>query len=219
MKICKKCQVDKSLDLFHRDKGRKDGRMDFCKDCRRVEDKARYQENLEANRLKSLSYYHRNKDKVRAKQRIYWLENRDKLKTAAKVYRLHNKDRLKQIEKLWREKNSDRVRLVSKNYRNKNLEKIRLRDNRAWHRRKARKLGNGFEQYSVNKVLAKYGTICHICNQQIDLSAARKAGLPGWEKGLQLDHLIPLSKGGPDTLDNVRPSHGKCNLVKSSRIQ
>jgi 5-methylcytosine-specific restriction endonuclease McrA len=31
---------------------------------------------------------------------------------------------------------------------------------------------------------------------------------------LHIDHVYPLSKGGLDTLENVRPSHGKCNIVK-----
>jgi len=30
------------------------------------------------------------------------------------------------------------------------------------------------------------------------------------------DHVVPLSKGGRDDLKNVKPSHGKCNLTKSS---
>jgi 5-methylcytosine-specific restriction endonuclease McrA len=29
--------------------------------------------------------------------------------------------------------------------------------------------------------------------------------------------LIPISRGGGDTLENVRPAHAKCNLRKSHR--
>ena len=46
------------------------------------------------------------------------------------------------------------------------------------------------------------------------MNAPRQTGLDGWENGLQIDHLIPISKGGPDTLINVRPTHGLCNLRK-----
>jgi len=31
---------------------------------------------------------------------------------------------------------------------------------------------------------------------------------------LHIDHLVPLAKGGSDTLENVRPAHGICNLRK-----
>lgn len=83
-------------------------------------------------------------------------------------------------------------------------------------RRRANILGNGFTVYSEIDVLKKYGTSCHLCNLSIDLTANRRAGKPGWENGLHIDHVIPLSKGGPDTLENVRPSHGICNIARSN---
>ena len=59
-----------------------------------------------------------------------------------------------------------------------------------------------------------YGSDCHICLNPIDLLAPRQPGIKGWEYGLHIDHVIPLSKGGPDTLGNVRPAHGSCNVKK-----
>jgi 5-methylcytosine-specific restriction endonuclease McrA len=50
------------------------------------------------------------------------------------------------------------------------------------------------------------------------MSAPRKVGQDGWEHGLHIDHVYPLSKGGLDTLENVRPAHGKCNIVKWATI-
>lgn len=44
----------------------------------------------------------------------------------------------------------------------------------------------------------------------------RRCGEPGWEDGLHLDHVVPLSKGGPDLITNVKPSHARCNLAKSA---
>jgi len=52
----------------------------------------------------------------------------------------------------------------------------------------------------------------------IDLSAPRQCGKPGWDNGLHIDHLYPLSKGGSDNLDNVRPAHGRCNVIKSAKV-
>ena len=57
-----------------------------------------------------------------------------------------------------------------------------------------------------------------ICNTEIDMNAPRRVGSPGWEKALQIDHVIPLSKGGNDTIENVKPSHGYCNITKSATI-
>lgn len=83
-------------------------------------------------------------------------------------------------------------------------------------------LAQGFnpakDYFSANMVIETYGTDCHLCGGAIDLAAPRTTGQPGWEKSLHIDHVIPLSKGGDDTLENVRPSHGKCNVRKHNKI-
>jgi 5-methylcytosine-specific restriction endonuclease McrA len=73
-------------------------------------------------------------------------------------------------------------------------------------------------RYTETEILEKYGTLCHICNLEIDMNAPRQVGRLGWEMGLHLDHVYPLSKGGDDTIENVRPSHGRCNIIKSATI-
>ena len=85
-------------------------------------------------------------------------------------------------------------------------------------RRRVTKIINKSDAYSVDGLLLSYGTKCHICKNDIDLNAPRRVGLAGWQRGLHVDHLMPISKGGSDTLDNVRPSHGICNLRKSATI-
>ena len=103
-------------------------------------------------------------------------------------------------------------------YNKRNPEKAaawnRLGNNRRY--RNARE--NGQEFYTRQDVLDKWGTDCHICNQPIDLLAPTQCGEPGWQQGLHLDHVVPLSKGGPDTLDNVKPSHGGCNIDKGATV-
>jgi 5-methylcytosine-specific restriction endonuclease McrA len=83
--------------------------------------------------------------------------------------------------------------------------------------RRARKKSVESDKYLESDILHIYGIECHICQETIDLSAPKKVGTTGWEKGLHLDHVIPLSKGGSDTVDNVRPAHGICNVRKSHR--
>jgi 5-methylcytosine-specific restriction endonuclease McrA len=61
-----------------------------------------------------------------------------------------------------------------------------------------------------------YGLLCNICKEPINFVAPRKVGKLGWERGLHIDHVVPLSKGGSDTLANIRPTHGLCNLQKSN---
>lgn len=96
------------------------------------------------------------------------------------------------------------------NSRARNIDKVRQRERQKNRRRRA----TISFPYNELQVIATYGHRCYLCGKEIDLLATRKAGIPGWESGLHIDHFIPISKGGSDTLDNVRPTHALCNLKK-----
>jgi 5-methylcytosine-specific restriction endonuclease McrA len=83
---------------------------------------------------------------------------------------------------------------------------------------RARRAGVESEPYTVNQVISLFGSTCHLCGLEIDLLAPRKVGSAGWESGLHLDHVKPIALGGSDTINNIRPSHGICNLRKGISI-
>lgn len=56
-----------------------------------------------------------------------------------------------------------------------------------------------YAQQWTAAVLHRWGTECHLCRQ------------PGADTA---DHLTPRSKGGPDTLANLRPAHHGCNSAR-----
>lgn len=137
----------------------------------------------------------------------------------------------------WSKNNPDRTKEINKKARDKyrarpEIQQKRIEDGRKYlqtengkeaaarsnSRRRAHKMNAASEKYTTQDVLNFYGNICHICNITIDLSLPRKVGHENWQMGLQLDHVIPISKGGNDSLDNVRPSHGICNKKKSDKI-
>ena len=68
-----------------------------------------------------------------------------------------------------------------------------------------------------DQVVQHNGLACYLCHQQIDLQAPRQVGQTGWEQGLHIDHVIPLSKGGTNDLDNLKPCHAYCNQRKGSQ--
>ena len=45
-KKCNKCSVDKNIDNFHKDKKTYDGYYSVCKECRKIESKIYYKNNL-----------------------------------------------------------------------------------------------------------------------------------------------------------------------------
>ena len=72
------------------------------------------------------------------------------------------------------------------------------------------------KEFNPVEVIELYGSDCDICKEPIDLNAPRHSKDFGWKKGLHIDHVIPLSKGGVDEISNVRPVHAACNLKKSN---
>jgi 5-methylcytosine-specific restriction endonuclease McrA len=185
-KICNRCEVIKPLDEFRNQPKGKFGKRSKCKACE-------YQLYKE--------YYQKNPQKKRDAENKYRKNNPEVFARRDRKYYLKNKDKMLEANKKWKQDNPDK-------YAELNRRKERVR--------RARKFENGQKPYTEIAMLELYGTVCHLCESAIDMAAPRKVGTPGWELGLHVDHVIPLSKGGPDTLENVRPAHGKCNLQKQN---
>ena len=134
------------------------------------------------------------------------------------AYHRKNPHKSRQTSKKYDKNNRVKRRVHEDNYKKNNPDKVREWARRSNRKREARKRDTGHTPYSEKDVLSIYGTNCHICQNPIQMDAPRQVGKDGWEKGLHIDHLYPLSKGGSDTLENVRPSHGKCNIVKQAKV-
>lgn len=183
-KTCNECNLEKELELFSPLKKGKYGRRAKCKTCQAKIARLSRAENPAASRT-AIQKYRKSHPEVIAR--------RD-----AKYY-IKNKERLNEKTKTWRTDNPEK-------YAELNRRKERVR--------RARKFDNGSLPYSEQQVLELHGALCHLCKTEIDLTAPRSPGVDGWENGLHIDHVLPLSKGGADILDNVRPAHGLCNLQK-----
>jgi 5-methylcytosine-specific restriction endonuclease McrA len=72
-------------------------------------------------------------------------------------------------------------------------------------RRRALIAGNGSEPYDRLEIYDRDQGICHLCHEFVE-----------WDD-FSIDHLIPISKGGPDTPANVATSHLRCNLSRGNR--
>jgi hypothetical protein len=55
------------------------------------------------------------------------------------------------------------------------------------------------------KILEKFGNQCVLCKKHLSVNSAH------------MDHIIPFSKGGGTTFDNLQPLCGPCNLRKGNR--
>ncbi len=75
-------------------------------------------------------------------------------------------------------------------------------------RRKLRKQGNGGSHTYAEWLALKrhYGNSCAHC------------GRTEPEVRLTVDHILPISKGGPDSIQNIQPLCLKCNMAKGSSV-
>jgi 5-methylcytosine-specific restriction endonuclease McrA len=105
----------------------------------------------------------------------------------------------------------DKARATSQAYREQNPEKVKAQYKR-WHQENPQKARDKHQRYvarrrgaeRVEKIDRRYvyerdGGKCHICCRSVS------------SKRFSLDHLVPLSRGGNHTLDNVRLAHIPCN--------
>ena len=182
-----------------------------------------------AHRIYSANYYVANRGRILAKQEIDRKSHPEKFKIKAKIYRISNPEKIKERSRRNYLRYIDRVRVNRQVDRLSNPEKFKVRDreNRLKYpekmitngnKRRARKRNAVSEPYTVQQILDLYGTDCHICKEPIDLDAPRSVHKEGYQRGLHLDHVIPLSKGGSDLIENVKPSHAQCNLRKNARL-
>lgn len=60
------------------------------------------------------------------------------------------------------------------------------------------------------KIVARGNPPCHLCGNEIDYQAHHLEPL-----SFQIDHVVPLNRGGSDVLENLAAAHRHCNRQKS----
>jgi 5-methylcytosine-specific restriction endonuclease McrA len=147
-------------------------------------------------------------------QKAWRAKNKETVSERNRVYREAHLDERRQYRRDHYRENADEYKEYARSYRESHPEVQRAAD----RRRRALEYAAVSVPFTEEEVLLRWGTRCHICGEEIDLEAPRWNGSVGWERGLHLDHVTPLSKDGEDTLDNVKPSHGLCNNKKRARL-
>jgi len=147
----------------------------------------------------SREYYRKHQEIMRAKTRRYKLEHPEKVKAALKKWRLN-----KAAE--WYRKNAAKCYAATVKWRKANPEAVRA----AVHRRRLRKNRGVIEnsKYIIawEKIWRrkKYAT-CFWCRNKIKTSDCHS------------DHIVPLSKNGTHTVENLCISCAACNVRKSAK--
>lgn len=82
---------------------------------------------------------------------------------------------------------------------------------------------NGNVDYSITleKLYKRDNGICQICGEKCDYNDYRKDEKNSFIAGINypsIDHIIPISKGGQHTWDNIQLAHIGCNSSKGNRV-
>ena len=89
-KICIRCNVEKKVEEFCKNKKSKDNYNYYCKDC--IKEKTII--NIESIKKSIKKYCLRNKEKKRQYDKIYSQKNKDKISEIKKIYCAKNKQKV-----------------------------------------------------------------------------------------------------------------------------
>ena len=80
------------------------------------------------------------------------------------------------------------------------------------HKRRARIYEAGYERFDVKEIFDRDGWKCKACGRKTPKSKRSTTA----DNAPELDHIIPISRGGPHTRKNVQCLCRACNIAKGA---
>lgn len=205
MKRCSRCGELKPFSAFNRNRTNPDGLQRWCCDCRQAQARAAYQRDRETHLQKNAQYRERNREALRVRSRN-WLKNHpEQIKTHQRKSKTVRKSAIDQYNAAYRATHRDQHKQTNLAWYQRNKE--RYRD--YVHRRRACILSARADTISAWAVFRRNDWICQICGQPVSPKEKHPSPLSP-----TIDHVIPLSRGGTHTWDNVQLAHLNCNKQK-----
>jgi len=131
MKICIKCNAEKSKMDFHKEKNRKDGLCCYCKSCRNEQARKWYEANPEKAADKGKKWRESNPEYSAESARKWREENPDKFVDSSRKWRAENSEKIAEKNRKWQAENKEKAAEGKRKYREENHEKI-AEINRKW---------------------------------------------------------------------------------------
>jgi hypothetical protein len=142
--------------------------------------------------------YFENKDKRLAQKKQWRLDNPELVKAIEKKSREKHKEKKNKSGTEWAKRNPEKVAQYAKNWKKKNREAIVGIS----HRRRAK---------------IRCATIGKVTKHDIQALLRRPCIYCG-DKSEQIDHVIPLARGGSHSIGNLSPACRRCNQTKGALL-
>lgn len=158
-------------------------------------------ENPQVSLKAAKKHYHKNRSRRLGEMAEY--RKRDAFKASQRKHRAANKESLYARTRAWKAENRAAVREAERAWRS--TPQGRAITAAIRHRRRASMRGNECEPYTAEQLIAlfnQHGGRCVYCGDEAD----------------SVDHVIPVSRGGPDALRNLAPACRPCNASKGNRL-
>lgn len=143
----------------------------------------------ECDRKRVREYSKKNRNKINDRFRTYRKNNKEKLKLRNSEYYNSNKEKIKTIVRTWTRNNKDKVNEYSRNYRS----------------RRYSKESGYISSKEWSDLKRKYNFHCLSCKRKEPIIK------------LELDHVLPLSLGGKNIIENAQPLCKSCNCKKGAK--
>lgn len=195
-----------------------DGYKSRCKECFRAQARAERAAKIEQYREKERRYVESKKEHYRELKRKHQAKNPEKYDEALRKYRETHREEINTKARERRQQNLEHYREIGRNSyerhaeerRNYSLEYYKRFPEKsvaATNRRRALKYASKrtHTEAEWQALKASYGFKCLRCGKQEP------------EIKLTRDHVVPLTQGGSDSIDNVQPLCARCNSKKNNK--
>ena len=200
-KQCNQCNQWESLSEFHECRNHKDGLQNTCKTC-----KTEYHySNLDGAQERGRRHYTANCEAIKARARHYNSTHQEERQEYAKQYRDIHEAELKIRRAEYYKEHTGKIKARAKAW-NKTSKGKAARQLVKARRRLVQQVGDLTLQ-EWEALIKQYFT-CAYCGHPFD-DAIHK---------MTLDHIVPLSRNGQHTGDNVLPVCAKCNSEKHTSL-
>lgn len=208
-RVCTDCGETKPLERFSKGNAAY-GRKSYCKSCQAKRSQAYRARILEQEYAPALEKYcPQCKQTLPASEFYVSRGQKSGLQSYCRrcqdghnlEWLLEHRDQVRKYRSVHHQQHWQRYRNLAKQWRKNN----RLRDREYFYRYYGRKRGTQVGRVDYAAILERDGGTCYLC------------GLPIPDGDLHFDHVIPLSRGGAHTMENIRATHKRCNLSKSDK--